>query len=248
MDKNTVIMAISLVIAIGVVYLVSLSTTSTPTSTTTTISPTTVPTINATILQTRDSSVQNDFNLSIAISNTSSNLSSMVISSQLFYNGSTDYPVNETIVKKLTFLGCGTTALLDKPLVYAGYYTVHNISNATPLNIYKPLVFLCPVALLVSNVTFEPKSYNATYYIEDGRTYGISNSSNVMQKISINNITGYWIRGPCTSIMAAAANSSETAAQSVQSGCTFVPFAPGAYTVLVTDFMKQEVLAYFRVK
>jgi hypothetical protein len=131
-----------------------------------------------------------------------------------------DWPVNG-----LALGPCGTGNYPMGIAVYRGYYTASNISSAgTPLELYEPGVYACPmILLLIRNYTFP--AYGAV-----GQNWTYNNGTINTGTYSLSyfmNITGYYGK---TSIL---------------SGNSFSYFLTGPYTVVGASEWGQMVILHF---
>ena len=186
--------------------------------------------LQITTLQANNSSMSNNFTLSITLNTTNANVNGITMSAKLFYSGSKIYTFNRPNFIGMSLGGCGAEPLIFSQQIYAGYYTAHNISGAKPLEIVKPEAASCLAEPVIFGASFEPESYNAIYnvgvFINHTHAYNVT----VKQMLYFNNITGYWTGGPCNIV-----------------SCTFVPFELGIYTVEAIDTFNQTVIVHFKV-
>ncbi|AWR96049.1 hypothetical protein [Acidianus brierleyi] len=149
---------------------------------------------------------------------------SLQITTELYYMGESPYYVNvgKHYIRLPSPYPCGQNLLVGLE-IFKGYYTTSNISNATPLYLYKPGIYFCPVILAATQYKLLPLS-NQMQLIYNGKIVGT-----VHNEISIS-INGYWITNYTNPL----------------SG-KFTLFTPGIYTVEGISYFNQTVLEYFTV-
>jgi len=125
-------------------------------------------------------------------------------------------------------LGVGPCGPLNYPFgiaVFQGNYSAADISTATPLQIYEPGIYHCPMILAdISSYVFQPLSDNAAIFQ--------TSESTAVSTIGMNAEfepapTGYW------------------ASNNV--GAAFTNFEPGTYTVVAGDEWGTLVVLHFTV-
>jgi hypothetical protein len=135
-------------------------------------------------------------------------------------NSSSKWPVSGLRVGP-----CGT---LNYPFgieVFQGNYTAANISSATPLQIYEPGTYTCPMILSdTSSYVFQPLSDNAAIFQMSEPTAVFSMAMNTEFEPAP---TGYWASNDV--------------------GAAFTNFEPGVYTVVAGDEWGALVLVHFTV-
>ena len=135
-------------------------------------------------------------------------------------NSSTKWPVSGLRVGP-----CGTLNYPFGIAVFQGNYTAANISSATPLQIYEPGIYHCPMILTdISSYVFQPLSDNAAIFQMSEPTAVFSMAMNTEFEPAP---TGYW------------------ASNNV--GATFTNFEPGVYTVVAGDEWGALVFVHFTV-
>ncbi len=194
-------------------------------------------------MQSSNSSVYNDFNLSINV-NTTSGVA--IANAGLFYNGSDGYAINTSKTEGdfYTYVGYASPDTLNcngYPYstfgirLYSGYYNWGTITSASPLGQYNATILYLPCAIRLARLgpvgAFDPKSHNVTLtYVTQSYRNGtnVSSQQNVSypQKLTLN-LTGYWT---------AAGNN-----------YTFHTLQPGAYTVEAVDIFNQTAIVHFYV-
>ena len=65
----------------------------------------------------------------------------------------------------LTFGPCGSLYFPFIAAIFQGYYTSSNISSATQLNVFPPILYSCPATPDVQYYSFKPMSANASIYV-----------------------------------------------------------------------------------
>ena len=125
-------------------------------------------------------------------------------------------------------LGVGPCGVLNYPFgiaIFQGNYTAANVSSASPLQIYEPGTYMCPMILTdISSYVFQPLSDNAA-------VFQMSESTDVFT-IAMNTEfepapTGYWASNDV--------------------GAAFTNFGPGVYTVVAGDEWGALVVVHFTV-
>jgi hypothetical protein len=126
-------------------------------------------------------------------------------------------------------LGVGPCGVLNYPfgiVIFQGNYTAANISSGTPLQIYEPGIYHCPMTLAgISSYVFQPLSDNAALFQMSESTPVINNME--MDTEFEPAPTGYWA--------------------SNEVGSTFTNFEPGVYTVVAGDEWGNLVILHFTV-
>jgi Putative Ig domain len=135
-------------------------------------------------------------------------------------NSSTKWPVSGLRVGP-----CGT---LNYPFgieVFQGNYTAANISSATPLQIYDPGIYTCPMIQGdTSSYVFQPLSDIASVFQMSESTAGFTIAMNTEFEPAP---TGYWANNDI--------------------GAAFTRFEPGVYTVVAGDEWGALVIVHFTV-
>jgi len=109
--------------------------------------------------------------------------------------------------------------------IFQGNYTATNISSATPLQIYEPGTYMCPMILTdISSYVFQPISDNAAVFQMSESTAVFTIAMNTEFEPAP---TGYW------------ANNNV--------GAAFTNFEPGVYTVVAGDEWGALVLVHFTI-
>ena len=125
-------------------------------------------------------------------------------------------------------LGVGPCGVLNYPFgiaIFQGNYTVANISSATPLQIYQPGIYHCPVILTdISSYVFQPLSDNAAVFQMSESTAVFTIGMNAEFEPAP---TGYWASNDVSA--------------------TFTNFEPGVYTVVAGDEWGALVVVHFTV-
>ena len=125
-------------------------------------------------------------------------------------------------------LGVGPCGVLNYPFgvaIFQGNYTVANISSATPLQIYQPGGYHCPMMLAgISSYVFQPSSDTAAVFQMSESTAVFNMEMNTEFEPAP---TGYW-----------ASNNLNAA---------FTDFGPGVYTVAAGDEWGTLVIVHFTV-
>ncbi len=125
-------------------------------------------------------------------------------------------------------LGVGPCGPLNYPFgiaIFKGSYTAANVSSATPLQIYQPGIYMCPMILTdISSYVFEPLSDNAAVFqmSESTAVFTIAMDTEFEPAPM-----GYWV--------------------SNNVGAAFTNFEPGVYTVVAGDEWGALVLVHFTV-
>jgi hypothetical protein len=126
-------------------------------------------------------------------------------------------------------LGVGPCGVLNYPfgiVIFQGNYTAANISSGTPLQIYEPGIYHCPMTLAgISSYVFQPLSDNAALFQMSESTPVINNME--MDTEFEPAPTGYWASNDV--------------------GATFTNFEPGVYTVVAGDEWGALVVVHFTV-
>ena len=126
-------------------------------------------------------------------------------------------------------LGVGPCGVLNYPfgiVIFQGNYTAANISSGTPLQIYEPGIYHCPMTLAgISSYVFQPLSDNAALFQMSESTPVINNME--MDTEFEPAPTGFWARN--------------------EVGSTFTNFEPGVYTVVAGDEWGNLVILHFTV-
>ena len=126
-------------------------------------------------------------------------------------------------------LGVGPCGVLNYPfgiVIFQGNYTAANISSGTPLQIYEPGIYHCPMTLAgISSYVFQPLSDNAALFQMSESTPVINNME--MDTEFEPAPTGYWASNDV--------------------GATFTNFEPGVYTVVAGDEWGAVVVVHFTV-
>jgi Putative Ig domain len=126
-------------------------------------------------------------------------------------------------------LGVGPCGVLNYPFgiaIFQGSYTAANISSGTPLQIYEPAIYHCPMTLAdISSYVFQPLSHNAA-------VFQMSESTAVFNDMEMNTEfepapTGHWA--------------------SNEAGSTFTNFEAGVYTIVAGDEWGNLVILHFTV-
>ena len=129
----------------------------------------------------------------------------------------------------LSRLGVGPCGPVNYPFgiaIFQGNYTAANVSSATPLQIYQPATYTCPMTLGdISSYVFQPLSDTAS-------VFQMSESTAVFNNMEMNTEfepapTGYWA--------------------SNNIGAVFTHFEPGVYTVVAGDEWGAVVVVHFTV-
>jgi hypothetical protein len=125
-------------------------------------------------------------------------------------------------------LGVGPCGVLNYPFgiaIFQGNYTAANISIATPLQIYQPGTYNCPMILAsISSYVFQPLSDSAAVFQMSESTAVFTMEMNTEFEPAP---TGYWANNNI--------------------GATFTDFEPGVYTVVGGDEWGTLVIAHFMV-
>jgi len=126
-------------------------------------------------------------------------------------------------------LGVGPCGVLNYPfgiVIFQGNYTAANISSGTPLQIYEPGIYHCPMTLAgITSYVFQPLSDNAALFQMSESTPVINNME--MDTEFEPAPTGYWASNDV--------------------GATFTNFEPGVYTVVAGDEWGALVVVHFTV-
>ena len=131
-------------------------------------------------------------------------------------------------VNSLALGPCGTMNYPIGIAFFSGFYSASNISSATPLRLYAPGSYACPMILAdITTYSFQPMSDVANVFGASTSSPFISNM-NVTSEITQN---GYWGSNNSSSVNSSSFNS----------------FAPGVYTVAGGDEWGQLVLLHFIV-
>jgi len=135
-------------------------------------------------------------------------------------NSSTKWPVSGLRVGP-----CGTLNYPFGIAVFQGNYTAANISSATPLQIYEPGTYMCPMILSdTSSYVFQPLSDNAAIFQMSEPTAVFSMAMNTEFEPAP---TGYWASNDV--------------------GAAFTNFEPGVYTIAAGDEWGALVVVHFTV-
>jgi hypothetical protein len=125
-------------------------------------------------------------------------------------------------------LGVGPCGPLNYPFgiaIFQGNYTAANFSSATPLQIYKPGTYMCPMILgNISSYVFQPLNNSAAVFQMSESTAVFTMAMNIEFEPAP---TGYW------------------ASDDVDA--TFTNFKPGVYTVVGGDEWGALVVVHFTV-
>lgn len=131
---------------------------------------------------------------------------------------------NSWPLKGLSLGPCGTLNYPIGVAIFQGYYTSSNVSSATPLQLYKPGTYHCPMILSEINAyAFQPSSDIAS-------AYGSCDPNPCLTDFEISSeitVTGYWLNGQ----EAAPSN-----------------FTPGVYTVVAGDEWGALAVLHFVVQ
>jgi hypothetical protein len=188
-------------------------------------------------IQSSNSSVYNDFNLSMNVNTTSA---APIAIAKLFYNGSKGYAMNtsKTEGNFYTYVGYASPDTLNcngYPYstlgirLYSGYYNQSTITSASPLGLYNDTMLYLPCVVMIRTLghvgLFNPKSYNVTL-TQVAPNY-TNQSSNSQQKLALN-LTGYW--------------------STIRNNYTFHTLQPGTYTAEAVDIFNQTAIAHFIVR
>ena len=121
---------------------------------------------------------------------------------------------------------CGTLNYPFGFAIFQGNYTAANVSSATPLQIYQPATYTCPMIIgNISSYVFQPLSDTAS-------VFQMSESTAVFDNMAMNTEfepgpRGYWA--------------------SNNIGAAFTLFEPGVYTVVAGDEWGALVVVHFTV-
>ena len=137
--------------------------------------------------------------------------------------------INSSAKWPISGLGVGPCGVLNYPfgiVIFQGNYTAANISSGTPLQIYEPGIYHCPMTLAgISSYVFQPLSDNAALFQMSESTPVINNME--MDTEFEPAPTGYWASNDV--------------------GATFTNFEPGVYTVVAGDEWGALVVVHFTV-
>jgi len=117
--------------------------------------------------------------------------------------------------------------------IFYGYYQASNISEAVPLQIFKPGVYMCPAEFAVSYYSFAAQSDEVSLYSQQPIGSGNATTATKMwtdPDASSQNFSGYW----------------PGQASPLASG-GFQPFQPGVYTVVGGDYWGQLTILHFTI-
>jgi Putative Ig domain len=125
-------------------------------------------------------------------------------------------------------LGVGPCGVLNYPFgiaIFQGNYTATSISSATPLQIYEPGIYHCPMILTdISSYVFQPLSDNTAVFETSESTASFTAVMNAEFEPAP---TGYWASNDV--------------------GAAFTNFEPGVYTVVAGDEWGALVIVHFTV-
>jgi hypothetical protein len=126
-------------------------------------------------------------------------------------------------LKGLSLGPCGTVNYPIGVAIFQGYYTSSNVSSATPLQLYKPGIYYCPMILsYISGYVFQPSSDIAGVLSDSDPTPQLTNK--MTSEITV---TGYWLNGQ---------------------EATLSNFTPGVYTVVGEDEWGALAVLHFVVQ
>ncbi len=126
-------------------------------------------------------------------------------------------------LKGLSLGPCGTVNYPIGVAIFQGYYTSSNVSSATPLQLYKPGIYHCPMILsYISGYVFQPSSDIAGVLSDSDPTPQLTNK--MTSEITV---TGYWLNGQ---------------------EATLSNFTPGVYTVVGEDEWGALAVLHFVVQ
>jgi hypothetical protein len=200
-------------------------------------------TVNPTTTTTSTTTITNFNDVNAASSKTVSGLSlSLYLDSKTYQQGQqVNIVVNEKNTLKTTNiiasstkwpisgLRVGPCGTLNYPFgfaIFQGNYTAANVSTATPLQIYQPATYTCPMIMGdISSYVFQPLSDTASVFQTSESTAVFSNMA--MNTEFEPGPRGYWA--------------------SNNIGAAFTLFEPGVYTVVAGDEWGALVLVHFTI-